>query len=254
MKTQLAIGTTALCLALLSPGQTQGQSADTSGLQDRADARGFKAESVFEVGEIDTVNLFNGNLTVNIPIGQQYSSNGFLKYGLTLSYNSSVWDLREIPMPNVLPCEPKGRCSPTSLTKAIPNPLSNAGLGWTHSLGSLHAPHTISQPPTTQQHTLNVVVTPSSGAGTILSTPPGITCGASPQDCMEAFPEGTAVALTVDDIQPGWYFVSWGEDCDSQGNVTMSASQQCTATFAQSPPPPGHREVHLRRRGASHAA
>lgn len=54
-------------------------------------ARGFEAGKVYQFGQIDSVNLFNGNLSLIIPIGGTYPADGDLAYGLTLSYNSNVW-------------------------------------------------------------------------------------------------------------------------------------------------------------------
>ncbi len=39
---------------------------------DQNEKRGFDAESLYSVGEIDTVNLFNGGLSMVIPIGNRY--------------------------------------------------------------------------------------------------------------------------------------------------------------------------------------
>jgi RHS repeat-associated protein len=94
-------------------------------------ARGFAADKVFHVGDIDNVNLFNGNLTLIIPIGGSYSAGGGLSYGLTLVYNSNVWDFQQY--------ETEG--GPT-YQQALPQRNQNAGLGWTLTLGRLLAPHT----------------------------------------------------------------------------------------------------------------
>ena len=56
-------------------------------------ARGFKPNSVFSVGEFNSVNTFNGNLMLNIPLGQEYRTNGPLKYRFILHYDSHAWDL-----------------------------------------------------------------------------------------------------------------------------------------------------------------
>jgi len=96
--------------------------------------RGFSAEKVYAFGALDQVNLFNGNLMVNLPIGGGYSVNGGLSYGLTLSYNSNVWDLEGVIRTI--------NGQPASYTAALPNKESNAGLGWSVSLGTLHAANT----------------------------------------------------------------------------------------------------------------
>jgi len=35
-------------------------------------AQGFRPENTYELGAIENVNLFNGNLTLTIPIGPSY--------------------------------------------------------------------------------------------------------------------------------------------------------------------------------------
>jgi len=90
--------------------------------------RGFAPERAFQVGEIDNVSLFNGNLAITIPLGGSYPAGGGLSYSLTLVYNSSVWDFQES-------LTPEG-----SLTQARPYRHSNAGFGWIVSLGRLYKP------------------------------------------------------------------------------------------------------------------
>ena len=58
-------------------------------------ARGFSADKLYQFGELDSVNLFNGNLTLALPLGPGYSAGGGLSYSLTLAYNSNVWDFEE---------------------------------------------------------------------------------------------------------------------------------------------------------------
>ncbi len=96
--------------------------------------RGLSADSVYQVGDLDNVNLFNGNLSLTIPIGQTYPVSPRLSYRLTLVYNSNVWDfddeesclqnnqLREYNFPYL-------------------NKSSNAGEGWSLHFGRLFAPN-----------------------------------------------------------------------------------------------------------------
>ncbi len=93
-------------------------------------ARGFSTSGSFNPGDVDSINLFNGNLVIRIPIGQAYPVNGALSYGLVLVYNNNVWDYQQD--------EPGGGGG--TLTQAIPNRTSNAGLGWMVSLGRLNPP------------------------------------------------------------------------------------------------------------------
>ena len=52
---------------------------------------GVAVEKAFHVGEIDHINLFNGSLTVTLPLGLAYPVGNHLSYGLTLVYNSNPW-------------------------------------------------------------------------------------------------------------------------------------------------------------------
>ncbi len=86
---------------------------------------GFAAEKSFQMGDVDSVNGFNGNLVVTIPIGPTYPVGGELSYGLTLVFNSNPWLYQE-------------SCGPTGCRmQAIANPRTDAGFGWTLSLGHL---------------------------------------------------------------------------------------------------------------------
>jgi RHS repeat-associated protein len=86
-------------------------------------ARGFSSSGSFSTGDVDNVNLFNGNLVIRIPLGLSYPVNGNLAYQLTLVYNNNVWDYQQ-----------------SDLVQAVPNRTSNAGLGWMVSLGRFNPP------------------------------------------------------------------------------------------------------------------
>jgi YD repeat-containing protein len=90
--------------------------------------KGFAVDSVFQIGELDHVNAFNGNLVVQIPIGPRITVGGRLSYGLTLTYNSKVWDYEP-----TLP----GNLQLTTPVLVHPTRVSNAGLGWLLSLGRI---------------------------------------------------------------------------------------------------------------------
>ena len=53
-------------------------------------AKGF-TQNIFEFNNLDNINLFNGNLNINIPIGMKYQIGPKLSYQLSLSYNSKIW-------------------------------------------------------------------------------------------------------------------------------------------------------------------
>jgi len=87
-------------------------------------AKGIAAGSGFATAHIDTVNPFNGNLALRLPVGQSYPVNAGLSYQLGLVYNSQVWEHQIYD----------------ESTAAIPARASNAGLGWSLHLGRLNPP------------------------------------------------------------------------------------------------------------------
>ena len=102
--------------------------------EDPATARGFNPESLYQFGNLDNINLFNGNLIVTLPIGQAYAVNSKFGPQLTLSYNSSTWDLttRAYGRP--------GFCNGPEGYFYIPNRKSNTGMGWSLGFGRLFPP------------------------------------------------------------------------------------------------------------------
>jgi RHS repeat-associated protein len=127
-----------------------GLAAGASGQDHPNLQRGFFADQTYQLSNIDSVNLYNGNLTLAIPIGQTYHVGGNLSYGFTLYYNSNVWDFEERQF---YPPNPDGGCAlppesdPEWLTVALPVKGVNAGLGWTLSLGALDGPYGQSDSP-----------------------------------------------------------------------------------------------------------
>ncbi len=89
-------------------------------------AQGFRPEHVFQAGQIEHVDLFNGNLTLTIPIGQSYPLGPKLSYSLTLTYTGNVWTWNE-----------EADTSGDIYLQANTRAYSNAGLGWDLSLGRL---------------------------------------------------------------------------------------------------------------------
>ncbi|HTG33118.1 MAG TPA: hypothetical protein VLB76_09320 [Thermoanaerobaculia bacterium] len=108
-------------------------------------APGFPVDQSFHVGDVDSVNLFNGALTLTIPIGTSYPVNGGFSYSLKLTYNSSPWLFKTVRY--LIPPD----FHEVSRTQAYPNPCSNAGLGWRVSFGRLNplcqVPDEFNQPP-----------------------------------------------------------------------------------------------------------
>lgn len=73
------------------------------------------------------------------------------------------------------------------------------------------------------------------GAGTVTSSPAGITCGSN---CTHAFPAGTRVTLTAKPVS-GSTFAGWSGACTGTRScmVTMTKAMTVTATLRVIPPP-----------------
>ncbi len=99
-------------------------------------AKGFTPEKAYAVGDLDNVSLFNGNLTVAIPIGQEYPVGGGFSYRFTLHYNSNAWTYET----NTVPSSDPNRY--WEYTERIGHPAidSNAGIGWSMHFGMVLPP------------------------------------------------------------------------------------------------------------------
>jgi hypothetical protein len=93
--------------------------------------RGFSAEKMYDFSAVDSVNMFNGNMTLHIPLGGELRANGVLPYHLTLSYNSLFWEYVQQPA--------AAQEDPDQL-QAVPTKHSNAGAGWLATMGRLIDP------------------------------------------------------------------------------------------------------------------
>jgi len=122
----------ALALLLLAALPLVGQKAPENEL-------GFQPGKLYDFSEIDTVNLYNGNLMLSVPIGSRKQVSPTLSYQIQLVYNSKVWDY-----------ETYDGCDAGSVqcSDVLPNRRSNAGLGWRVSLGRLLPPSDPTAPPT----------------------------------------------------------------------------------------------------------
>jgi hypothetical protein len=72
-----------LSFVLLSAGVLSAQTSDEAHPNV---ARGFSSDKMYHFGNIDAVNVFNGNLTVQIPLTSVTVSD-HLSYTLSASYN-----------------------------------------------------------------------------------------------------------------------------------------------------------------------
>ncbi|MEM7052050.1 MAG: hypothetical protein AAF604_20445, partial [Acidobacteriota bacterium] len=88
------------------------------------EARGFSPGEVYDYSGLDSVNLFNGNLVLALPLGGQYPLGGGFSYGLRLTYNAKVWDVETRPF----------SFSEAAFEARVSEDF-NAGVGWTVSLG-----------------------------------------------------------------------------------------------------------------------
>jgi RHS repeat-associated protein len=119
---------TALCLFVAS--------SSVFGQQPVNHERGLSANSYLSTS-FDQVNLYNGNLTLTIPVGPTFTVGGNLKYRLTLVYNSTTWNYKTELQPGV---GPDGTAE--MRTQSESNPKANAGHGWAVTLGALYPPKT----------------------------------------------------------------------------------------------------------------
>ncbi|HST22897.1 MAG TPA: discoidin domain-containing protein [Blastocatellia bacterium] len=87
-------------------------------------ARGSGNDKTMERYPWDSVNLFNGNLNISVPLGINYPITGEFGYRFFITYNSNVWDLDQT----------------AGTITANPMKYSNSGLGWDLSFGRLIAP------------------------------------------------------------------------------------------------------------------
>ncbi len=110
--------------------------------------RGFQADKVYRFSGVDNVNLYNGNLALRIPIGDEFPGNGTLRYQFAVTYNSKTWDQQVYIYNRFSDCSPPpGSGLPAASAwcgndyiKSIPSRRSNAGMGWLVSLGRLLSP------------------------------------------------------------------------------------------------------------------
>lgn len=116
-------------------------------------AKGLRGSGGFGTAEIDSVNPFNGNLVIRLPIGQSYPVNAGLSYQLALTYNSQVWEHE----------------SDDGGTIAIPARGANVGLGWSLHLGRLNPPQ-LDTAGTTPDYNRNTYLAPDGSLHTFYPT------------------------------------------------------------------------------------
>ncbi|HKI00413.1 MAG TPA: RHS repeat-associated core domain-containing protein [Thermoanaerobaculia bacterium] len=138
-----SLGTTAVLSLLLAAGAAAQEHPNV--------AKGMGGPAT---ADVDTINPFNGNLTVRLPIGQSYPVNAGLSYQLVLTYNSQVWE-HEIY---------------DDETRAIPARGANAGLGWMLHLGRLNPPQLENNSSPSPDYSRNTYLAPDGSIHTFYPT------------------------------------------------------------------------------------
>ncbi|MEM7585081.1 MAG: hypothetical protein AAF560_16945 [Acidobacteriota bacterium] len=108
--------------ALWAPQAVMAQTAATPNLHPNL-VRGQGEDGRYDTDDAVAVDLFNGNLMMDVALGQTYPIDARLQYQAKLHYNSHIWDFAA-----------DGTGSPVA--------LSNAGLGFDLSFGRLLPPST----------------------------------------------------------------------------------------------------------------
>lgn len=112
--------------------------ADDGVVVDPGIERGISPGKAYQVGDVDTVNLFNGNLSAVVSLGNAYPVGGSLSYSLALHYAGDAWEpgerIEEVRNPI------SGEIETHVYTWAFPTRRSNAGHGWILSLGNIFVP------------------------------------------------------------------------------------------------------------------
>jgi len=95
--------------------------------------RGVSADTAFQVEDLETINLFNGNLSLRIPVGPSYPVGPSLSFTAALTYNSNFWMNEDR---QCISDDDPGEIQSYLYTEPEP---TNAGLGWRLSFGRLYA-------------------------------------------------------------------------------------------------------------------
>ncbi|MEQ1923344.1 MAG: hypothetical protein ABL952_12630, partial [Pyrinomonadaceae bacterium] len=56
--------------------------------------RGAKVGNAYAMGDFETINTTNGNLMLNFPVGSLPGGRGAIGGGISLVYNSKLYDMR----------------------------------------------------------------------------------------------------------------------------------------------------------------
>lgn len=116
---------------------------------------GFHPGKLYDFSDIDSVNLYNGNVMLTVPIGPRKHVSSTLSYQIQLIYNGKVWDHETYEG-----CAPFGEDIGTC-HETLPNRRSNAGLGWRVSFGRLLPPYEPTQRRSTDERNAWVYESPA---------------------------------------------------------------------------------------------
>src|ERR1700753_1815467 len=94
-------------IALLAVGNVHAQ-------QSPGQAKGFDPTKLYSFQGLDSINTFNGNLVITIPLSAKHQISPTLSYQLSLVYNGKPWDAT----------------ADRDLVTVYPARRSNAGIGW----------------------------------------------------------------------------------------------------------------------------
>ncbi len=95
--------------------------------QNENETVGFRPNHAFESGNFgENIDILNGGLNLTVPVGQRFQINSKLGYGLTLAYNSKVWDTSDYNNSQV-----------AVLHQVVPTNMSAFGIGFSLQFGRI---------------------------------------------------------------------------------------------------------------------
>lgn len=98
--------------------------------------RGVRPGLAYRVEGLDHVNLFNGTMTLNVPLGPTYPVNGTLSYGFIASYATNAWESGEHEV-QVGTAGENYEIVTEFYEFMYPSRHANAGFGWIVTLGKI---------------------------------------------------------------------------------------------------------------------
>ncbi len=98
--------------------------------------RGVRPGLAYRVEGLDHVNLFNGTMTLNVPLGPTYPVNGSLSYSFIASYATNAWETGEHAV-EVGSAGEDFYLVTEFYHYTYPSRHANAGFGWIVTLGKI---------------------------------------------------------------------------------------------------------------------